>query len=174
MGSVFDDKDAPFYKWFAGARCNIVYNALDRHIETANKNKLALIWEGEPGDSRKYTYFELYREVNRFANVLRSLGIRKGDRIVIYMPQLPETVIAMLAAAKIGAIHSVVFAGFPPRRSASASTTRRPSCSLPPTVFTATDRSSTSRTPPTKHSSEPAQTAWNPWSWCAAAISAWT
>ncbi|WP_041720294.1 acetate--CoA ligase [Pseudodesulfovibrio piezophilus] len=109
---VLDDKDAPFYKWFVGARCNIVYNALDRHIETANKNKLALIWEGEPGDTRKYTYFELYREVNRFANALRSLGIRKGDRVVIYMSPLPETVIAMLAAAKIGAIHSVVFAGF--------------------------------------------------------------
>ncbi len=109
---VLEDKDAPFYKWFAGARCNIVYNALDRHIETANKNKLALIWEGEPGDTRKYTYFELYREVNRFANALRSLGIRKGDRVVIYMPPLPETIIGMLAAAKIGAIHSVVFAGF--------------------------------------------------------------
>lgn len=109
---VFDDKDAPFYKWYAGARCNIVYNALDRHIETANKNKLALIWEGEPGDTRKYTYFELYREVNRFANALRSLGIRKGDRVVVYMPPLPETIIAMLAAAKIGAIHSVVYAGY--------------------------------------------------------------
>jgi len=109
---VLDDKDAPFYHWFPGARCNVVYNALDRHIETANKNKLALIWEGEPGDQRKYTYFELYREVNRFANALRSLGMRKGDRVVIYMPQLPETIIAMLASAKIGAIHSVVFAGF--------------------------------------------------------------
>jgi len=109
---VFDDKDAPFYKWFAGARCNIVYNALDRHIETANKNRLALIWEGEPGDTRKYTYFELYREVNRFANALRSLGVRKGDRVVIYMPSLPETLISMLATAKIGAIHSLVFAGF--------------------------------------------------------------
>jgi len=109
---VFDDKDAPFYKWFPGSRCNIVYNALDRHIETVSKNKLALIWEGEPGDSRKYTYFELYREVNRFANALRTLGVRKGDRVVLYMPQLPETVIAMLATAKIGAIHSAVFAGF--------------------------------------------------------------
>jgi acetyl-CoA synthetase len=109
---VLDDKDAPFYKWFPGARCNIIYNALDRHIETANKNKLALIWEGEPGDTRKYTYFELYREVNRFANALRSLGVRKGDRVVIYMPPLPETVISMLAVAKIGAIHSLVFAGF--------------------------------------------------------------
>ncbi|WP_243544582.1 acetate--CoA ligase [Pseudodesulfovibrio tunisiensis] len=109
---VLDDSQSPFCKWFPGARCNIVYNALDRHIETANKNKLALIWEGEPGDTRKYTYFELYREVNRFANALRSLGIRKGDRVLLYMPQLPETMIAMLATAKIGAIHSVVFAGF--------------------------------------------------------------
>jgi len=109
---VLDESDAPFYRWFPGARCNIVYNCLDRHIETYNKNKLALIWEGEPGDSRKYTYFELYREVNRFANALRSLGIKKGDRVVIYMPPLPETVIAMLATVKIGAIHSVVFAGF--------------------------------------------------------------
>jgi len=109
---VLDDSRKPFYRWFPGARCNIVYNCLDRHIETANKNKLALIWEGEPGDSRKYTYFELYREVNRFANALRTLGVQKGDRVVVYMPPLPETVVAMLAAAKIGAVHSVVFAGF--------------------------------------------------------------
>ncbi|MDP3427046.1 MAG: acetyl-coenzyme A synthetase N-terminal domain-containing protein, partial [Humidesulfovibrio sp.] len=79
---VLDESNAPFYRWFPGARCNIVYNALDRHIETANKNKLALIWEGEPGDSRKYTYYELYREVNRFANALRTLGVGKGDRVV--------------------------------------------------------------------------------------------
>ncbi len=109
---VLDESNAPFYRWFPGGRCNIVYNALDRHIETANKNKLALIWEGEPGDNRKYTYYELYRAVNRFANALRSLGLSKGDRVVIYMPPLPETVIAMLAAAKIGAVHSLVFAGF--------------------------------------------------------------
>ena len=109
---VLDESNAPFCRWFPGARCNIVYNALDRHIETANKNKLALIWEGEPGDSRKYTYYELYREVNRFANALRTLGVGKGDRVVIYMPPLPETVIAMLATAKIGAIHLLVFAGF--------------------------------------------------------------
>lgn len=108
---VLDDSNAPFYKWFPGARCNIVYNALDRHIETVNKNKLALIWEGEPGDCRKLTYYELYREVNRFANALRSLGVGKGDRVVIYMPPLPEAVISMLATAKIGAVHSVVFAG---------------------------------------------------------------
>ncbi len=110
--TVLDDAEPPFYRWFAGARCNIVHNALDRHIETVNKNRLALIWEGEPGDTRKLTYFELYREVNRFANVLRGMGVRKGDRVLIYMPSLPETAIAMLATAKIGAIHSVVFAGF--------------------------------------------------------------
>ncbi len=109
---VLDDSDAPFYKWFVGAKCNIVYNALDRHIETVNKNKLALIWEGEPGDTRKLTYYELYRAVNRFANGLKALGIKKGDRVVLYMPPLPETVIALLAVAKIGAIHSMVFAGF--------------------------------------------------------------
>ncbi|RQD77528.1 acetate--CoA ligase [Desulfonatronospira sp. MSAO_Bac3] len=109
---VLDDSEAPFYKWFTGAKCNIVYNALDRHINTANKNKLALIWEGEPGDTKKFTYYELYRAVNRFANALRSLGIKKGDRVVLYMPPLPETMISILAVAKIGAVHSMVFAGF--------------------------------------------------------------
>ncbi|WP_045211970.1 acetate--CoA ligase [Desulfonatronovibrio magnus] len=109
---VLDDSEPPFYKWFTGAKCNIVYNALDRHIETANKNKLALIWEGEPGDSKKMTYYELYRAVNKFANALRSLGIQKGDRVVLYLPPLPETMIAMLAVAKVGAVHSMVFAGF--------------------------------------------------------------
>jgi acetyl-CoA synthetase len=109
---VLDDSEAPFYKWFPGAECNIVYNALDRHIETANKNKLALIWEGEPGDTRKLTYYELYREVNRFANALKSLGVSRGDRVVLYMPLLPETVVGMLACAKIGAIHSLIYGGF--------------------------------------------------------------
>ncbi|MFW5731063.1 MAG: acetyl-coenzyme A synthetase N-terminal domain-containing protein, partial [Desulfonatronovibrionaceae bacterium] len=94
---VLDDSEVPFYKWFTGAKCNIVYNALDRHIETANKNKLALIWEGEPGDSKKMTYYELYRAVNKFANALRSLGIQKGDRVVLYLPPLPETMVAILA-----------------------------------------------------------------------------
>ena len=110
--SVLDESMAPFYKWFSGARCNIVHNALDRHIQNANKNKLALLWEGEPGDCRKLTYFELYREVNRFANALRNLGLGKGDRVMICMPLLPETVIAMLATAKIGAVHSLVFVGY--------------------------------------------------------------
>ncbi|THB71050.1 MAG: acetate--CoA ligase [Desulfovibrio sp.] len=109
---VLDDSNPPFYKWFTGAKCNIVYNALDRHIETANKNKLAVIWEGEPGDTRKLTYYELFREVNKLANGLRSLGIGKGDRVVVYMPPLPETIITLLAVAKIGAVHSSVFAGF--------------------------------------------------------------
>ena len=112
---VLDESNPPFYRWFPGGRCNIVYNALDRHIETANKNKLALIWEGEPGDNRKYTYYELYRAVNRFAGALRSLGVAKGDRVALYMPSLPETVIAMLASAKIGAVHTLVFAGFSPK-----------------------------------------------------------
>ena len=110
--TVLDDSNPPFYRWFPGAKCNIVYNALDRHITTANKNKLALIWEGEPGDTQKFTYYELYRAVNRFANALRSLGIKKGDRVIIYMSPLPETIIAMLAVAKIGAVHCMVFAGF--------------------------------------------------------------
>ncbi|MFW6324335.1 MAG: acetate--CoA ligase, partial [Desulfovibrionales bacterium] len=109
---VLDDENPPFYRWFPGAQCNIVHNALDRPIETANKNKLALIWEGEPGDSKKFTYYELYRAVNRFANALRSLGVKKGDRVVLYMPSLPETVISMLAVAKIGAVHTAVFAGY--------------------------------------------------------------
>ncbi|MFP4317007.1 MAG: acetate--CoA ligase [Desulfovibrionales bacterium] len=109
---VLDDDDPPFYKWFTGGQCNIVHNALDRHIETATKNKLALIWEGEPGDKKKLTYYELYRAVNRFANALRSLGVKKGDRVVLYMPPLPETIISMLAVAKIGAVHSTVFAGY--------------------------------------------------------------
>ncbi|AGW13551.1 acetate--CoA ligase [Megalodesulfovibrio gigas] len=109
---VLDDASPPFYRWFPGGRCNIVYNALDRHIQTAAKNRLALIWEGEPGDCRTLTYYELFRHVNRFANALKSLGVRKGDRVVLYMPSLPETVIAMLAVAKIGAVHSLVFAGY--------------------------------------------------------------
>ncbi|MFV0421530.1 acetate--CoA ligase [Oleidesulfovibrio sp.] len=113
--NVLDDSDAPFYRWFAGARCNIVYNALDRHIETGNKNKLALIWEGEPGDTRKLTYYELYRAVNKAANALRQCGVQKGDRVLIHMPPLPETLIAMLASAKIGAVHTVVFGGFSAR-----------------------------------------------------------
>lgn len=109
---VLDDSNPPFFKWFVGAKTNIIHNALDRHLKTYRKNKLALIWEGEPGDTRSYSYFALNREVCKFANVLRSMGVRKGDIVTIYMPRIPEQVIAMLACAKIGAPHSVVYGGF--------------------------------------------------------------
>ncbi len=109
---VVDDSNKPFYKWFTGAKTNIVYNCLDRHTETARRNKLALIWEGENGDFRSFSYFALRREVCRFSNVLKGLGVQKGDRVTIYMGRIPELVIAMLATARIGAVHSVVYGGF--------------------------------------------------------------
>jgi acetyl-CoA synthetase len=102
----------PYVRWFVGGRLNVSANCLDRHVRTAHRNKAALIWEGEPGDRRTLTYFDLHREVCRFANVLRSLGVRKGDRVALYLPMIPELAIAMLACARIGAIHSVVFGGF--------------------------------------------------------------
>jgi acetyl-CoA synthetase len=104
--------DAPWVKWFVGAKYNIVYDALDKHVKNWRKNKVAFIFEGEPGDVKKLTYNDLYIEVNKLANALKKLGIQKGDRVGIYMPMLPELPIAMLACAKIGAIHSVVFSGF--------------------------------------------------------------
>jgi acetyl-CoA synthetase len=110
--SVLDDSNAPFYKWFSGAKVNIIHNALDRHMQTDIRNKAALIFEGEAGDSRVYTYQQLNYEVCKFASVLRSMGIRKGDRVTIYMGRIPELMIAMLACAKVGAIHSVVYGGF--------------------------------------------------------------
>ena len=109
---VLDDSDPPFFKWFVGGKTNIVYNALDRHVKTYRKNKLALIWEGEPGDMRSFSYHALNREVSKFANVLKSMGVRKGDIVTIYMPRIHEQAIAMLACAKIGAAHSVVYGGF--------------------------------------------------------------
>ncbi len=109
---VLDESQAPFFKWFVGGKTNIVHNALDRHMKTWRKNKLALIWEGEPGDTRSYSYHALNREVSKFANVLRSMGVKKADIVTIYMPRIPEQVIAMLACAKIGAAHSVVYGGF--------------------------------------------------------------
>jgi len=102
----------PFAKWFVGAKTNISYNCLDRHLTTWRKNKAALVWEGEPGDQRVLTYQDLHREVCKFANVLKSLEVKAGDRVIIYMPQIPEAAIAMLACARIGATHSVVFGGF--------------------------------------------------------------
>jgi len=106
--------DPPHAKWFVGGKLNVAYNCLDRHLTGPRRNKAALIWEGEPGDTRTYTYWDLHREVSKFANVLQGLGVEKGDRVAIYMPMIPEAAIAMLACARIGAPHSVVFGGFSP------------------------------------------------------------
>ena len=106
------DWQPPHAKWFVGGRINVSVNCLDRHVRTARRNKAALIWEGEPGDRRTLTYHDLHREVSTFANVLKSLGVSKGDRVALYLPLVPELAIAMLACARIGAIHSVVFGGF--------------------------------------------------------------
>ena len=104
--------EPPFARWFAGGKLNVAYNCLDRHLDTWRANKAALIWEGEPGDRRVYTYRQLHREVCQFANALKKLGVEKGDRVAIYLPMIPEAAIAMLACARIGAPHSVVFGGF--------------------------------------------------------------
>ena len=106
--------DPPFAQWFTGGKINVSYNCLDRHLDGPRRNKAALVWEGEPGDWKVYTYGDLHREVCRFANGLKSLGVKKGDRITIYMPMIPELPIAMLACARIGAPHSIVFGGFSP------------------------------------------------------------
>ena len=104
--------DLPFAKWFVEGKLNISYNCLDRHVEAGRGDKIAFYWEGEPGDTRTITYNELLEEVSKFANVLKSLGITKGDRVCIYMPMIPELPVAMLACARIGAPHSIVFGGF--------------------------------------------------------------
>ena len=106
------DGPMPNTKWFVGGKINASYNCLDRHLTTWRKNKAAIIWEGEPGDSRVLRYQDLHREVCRFANVLKKLGIKTGDRVTLYMPMIPELVIAMLACARIGATHSIIFGGF--------------------------------------------------------------
>jgi acetyl-CoA synthetase len=110
--TVLDESNKPFYKWFVGAKVNIVHNCLDRHVKTWRKNKVALIWEGETGEMRVYAYHGLWREVCMFANILRSMGVKKGDRVTIYMGRVPQMIMAMLACARIGAIHSVVYGGF--------------------------------------------------------------
>ncbi|WP_447965750.1 acetate--CoA ligase [Nitrospira sp. Ecomares 2.1] len=102
----------PWAKWFVGGTCNIAYNCLDRHVQTWRKNKVAVIWVGEEGQERILTYGELYRQVNKCANGLKSLGLNKGDRVMIYLPKIPEQIVAMLACARIGVIHSVVYSGF--------------------------------------------------------------
>ena len=109
---VLDTSNKPFYKWFVGAKTNIIHNAIDRHLKTWRRNKLAYIWEGENGDVRTFSYHALNREVSKFANILKAMGVKKGDVVTIYMPQIPELAFAMLACAKIGAPHSVVYGGF--------------------------------------------------------------
>ncbi len=106
--------DLPDAKWFLGGKLNVSYNCLDRHVEAGRGDKVAYHWEGEPGDTRTITYADLYDEVRRFANVLKGLGVAKGDRVAIYMPMIPELPVAMLACTRIGAAHSVVFGGFSP------------------------------------------------------------
>ena len=110
--TVLDWSDAPFAKWFIGGKLNVSYNCIDRHVKNGRRNKAAIVWEGEPGDWKVYTYGDLLREVCQFANGLKSLGVQKGDRVTIYLPMTPELPIAMLACARIGAPHSVVFGGF--------------------------------------------------------------
>src|SRR6056297_1101399 len=109
---VLDDEDAPFYEWFVGGELNAAYNCVDRHVENGRKNQAAIKWEGELGETRTYTYQDLYREVNEFAAALRDLGVEEDDVVTMHMPMIPELPIAMLACARIGAPHSVVFAGF--------------------------------------------------------------
>ena len=109
---ALDWSDAPFAKWFVGGELNVAYNCVDRHVEAGNGDRVAIHFEGEPGDTRALTYADLLHEVCKAANALESLGVRKGDRVAIYMPMIPETAFAMLACARIGAPHSVVFGGF--------------------------------------------------------------
>ena len=104
--------EPPHAQWFVGGKLNISYNCLDRHLGTWRRNKAALIWEGEPGDTRTLTYQQLHAEVCRFANVLKRMGVEQGDRVALYMPLIPELAISMLACARIGVTHSVVFGGF--------------------------------------------------------------
>ncbi|GAA3961502.1 acetate--CoA ligase [Actinomadura viridis] len=109
---VLDWSNPPFAKWFVGGELNVAYNCVDRHVEAGKGDKVAFHWEGEPGDSRTITYADLQREVNKAANALLELGVRKGDRVAVYLPMIPELPISMLACARIGATHSVVFGGF--------------------------------------------------------------
>ncbi|GAB1514944.1 acetate--CoA ligase [Actinophytocola sp. KF-1] len=109
---VLDWSNAPFAKWFVGGRLNVAYNCVDRHVEAGNGDRVAIHWEGEPGDGRTITYADLRREVSKTANALLSLGLKTGDRVAIYMPMLPEAIFSMLACARLGLTHSVVFGGF--------------------------------------------------------------
>ena len=104
--------EAPHWRWFVGGKLNASVNCLDRHVQSWRRNKAAILWEGEPGDRRVLTYLELHAEVNRCASVLRRLEVQRGDVVALYLPMIPELVVAMLACARIGAVHSVVFGGF--------------------------------------------------------------
>ena len=108
---VLDDSNKPFYKWFVNGKINLAYNAVDRWIKTSKRNQVAILYVNERGGERKITYYELYREVNKFANALRNLGVKKGDRVSMYLPMCPELLVSMLACTKIGAIHNVVYSG---------------------------------------------------------------
>ncbi|MDT4972532.1 MAG: acetyl-CoA synthetase, partial [Pseudonocardiales bacterium] len=109
---VLDWSDAPFAKWFVGGKLNVAYNCVDRHVEAGHGDQVAYHWEGEPGDTRSLTYAQLKDEVSKAANALIELGVQTGDRVAIYLPMIPETVIAMLACARLGAPHTVIFGGF--------------------------------------------------------------
>src|SRR3954452_12858116 len=109
---VLDWSDKPFAKWFVGGKLNVAYNCVDRHVESGHGDQVAIYWEGEPGDTREITYAQLKDEVCKAANALVELGVQTGDRVAIYMPMIPETVVAMLACARLGAPHTVVFGGF--------------------------------------------------------------
>lgn len=108
---ILDESNKPFFKWFVGGKINLAYNAVDRWVDTDKRNQVAILYANERGEERKITYYELYREVNKFANALRNLGVEKGDRVSMYLPMCPELLISMLACNKIGAIHSVVYSG---------------------------------------------------------------
>ena len=112
--TVLDDSNPPFYEWFADGKLNVSYNCLDRHVEAGNGDRVAFHWAGEEGEQRAITYAELHRDVQRLANALRDMGVGKGDVVGIFLPMIPEVVVAMLACARIGAPHNVVFGGFAP------------------------------------------------------------
>jgi acetyl-CoA synthetase len=158
------DWDLPFARWFVGGTLNVTRNCLDRHVEAGNGDRVAYHWEGEPGDTRTITYADLLAEVQRFANVLKGLGVERGDRVAIYMPMIPELPMALLACARIGAAHSVVFGGF----SADSLSDRINDAEAPPTAAggggrrRCSSRRSTSRWPTRRRS--PA------WSSCSAPV----
>ena len=109
---TFEWTEKPFFKWFLGGKFNITYNCLDRHMQTSTRSKVAFYWEGDDGSNRTLTYEDLYVLTNRMAKGLQNLGVKKGDRVAIYLPAVPEQVVALLAVARLGAVHTVIFGGF--------------------------------------------------------------